>query len=419
VISLRRSGKGDSEVAMAQEISGELMGRFSEFVAARLGLDFQPARWHDLERAVRRASAQSGRQPEDFLRGLLGGSATPSEFEALVDHLTVGETYFWREKESLLALQEQVLPVLIEERRRAGHRSLRLWSAGCCSGEEAYSLAILLHRLLPDLDSWQVSIAATDLNARFLDKARAGLYGEWSFRSAPPWLKDLYFERVDSKFLRIKPSIARMVRFFPLNMAGKNFASQSSHTQSMDVILCRNVLIYFSEPQRQSVAGEFYNALLPGGWLVVGPSETSQALFSRFTAVNFPGSVFYRKPTAAASTLIAPPAASTCTFAPAPVPAPSAVEALFFSPPRVENMAASTCTSAVAEVPTGAQPRGAQDVASGLVEQAREMANAGALPAACDFCERALEVDKMNAGYHYLHATILQEQGEAALAAAA
>jgi chemotaxis protein methyltransferase CheR len=132
--------------------------------------------------------------PQSCARMLLSEPLTQATLATLASHLTVGETYFFRDGNTFSALEERILPELLRERREAGRR-LRIWCAGCCTGEEPYSIAMLLDRLLPDAEAWNITILGTDINPHFLRKAGDGVYGEWSFRDAPAWVRDRYFVR--------------------------------------------------------------------------------------------------------------------------------------------------------------------------------------------------------------------------------
>jgi chemotaxis protein methyltransferase CheR len=163
---------------MSKALPDELLARFSEFVAARMALDFPQPRWGDLERMARSASAELGyADPEALIASLISSPLTIERMEILASNLTVGETYFWREPQIFDALEGRILPELIAS-RGTGDRRLRIWCAGCSTGEEAYSLAIALRRALPAIGEWNISILATDINPRMLDKAKAALYGD-------------------------------------------------------------------------------------------------------------------------------------------------------------------------------------------------------------------------------------------------
>ena len=170
---------------MKDGINPDSLSRLSTIVSAQLGLHFPPHRAADLERGVRGAAHDLGfPSVEACVESLLSTPLSAPQIDALAQHLTVGETYFFREKNTFDALGKTALPSLIEARRN--EKRLRLWSAGCCTGEEPYSLAILLSRLLPDISTWHITILATDINSRFLQKAGVGVYSNWSFRATPP-----------------------------------------------------------------------------------------------------------------------------------------------------------------------------------------------------------------------------------------
>ena len=175
-----------------------MLARFSDFLAAKIGLSYPPKSWPDLARGLKAAARDLGcDSAEQCMRQLMLAPLSREQIEILASHLTVGETYFFREKKSLAVLENHLLPELIRDRRQQGQLQLRIWSAGCASGEEAYTLAILLSRLITDLQDWQIHILATDINPLALQKATRGLYGKWSFRDTPPEIIERYFTRRD------------------------------------------------------------------------------------------------------------------------------------------------------------------------------------------------------------------------------
>lgn len=277
------------------------LDRLSELIAHRMGLHFPPERRPDLRRALNEAAPELGfEDAAACAEGLLTVPPSAAQLRTLATHLTIGETYFFRERPSFNALATQVLPVIIH-RKRGADRRLRVWSAACSTGEEAYSLAILLQQLLPDWREWKLSILATDINARFLHKAEHGVYGDWSFRESPPDFRDRYFTPAGDRKYRVRPEVRELVTFAELNLAQDRFPSASNDTHAMDLILCRNLLIYFTPAHARRLIAGLRDSLVDDGWLIVSPSECSQALFSGFTPVNFPGSILYRKGARAAS----------------------------------------------------------------------------------------------------------------------
>ncbi len=198
----------------------------SGLIERRMGLHFTSERHDVLARGLARGGAETGvADPEAFAVRLLATGVTPAEQDTLAHALTVGETYLFREPAALKALETHILPALIEERCKSGNKRIRIWSAGCCTGEEAYTLAIMLIRLIPSLAEWDITILATDINPVYLHKARAGRYREWSFRGAPAWLKTDFFSRCASDEYELIPRVRQMVSFSYLNLVDDAFPS--------------------------------------------------------------------------------------------------------------------------------------------------------------------------------------------------
>ncbi len=268
--------------------------RFSRLLEERYGLFFSDHRRPELESAILHAFAASPTADLNEYYALLAEQTDGGlEMERLVNAVTVNETHFFRDAAQFDALASTVLPELIERRRML--RTLRIWSAGCSSGEEPYSIAMLLRDMLPDVDEWSITILGTDVNTAALDRARQGLFGEWAFRE--PRAKEMrprYFQNIGTRW-ELSPAVRRMVTFSRLNLAGTEYPSYHTNTMFMDLILCRNVTIYFSEAVTMSVAERFYEALTDGGWLVVGHSELSLKAYHRFATRNFPNTVLYQR----------------------------------------------------------------------------------------------------------------------------
>ncbi len=386
--------------------------QLSDFVADRMGLHFPPERWADLQRGLAGAAAEYGFEDvADCTDWLLSTPPTRARLQTLAEHLTIGETYFFREKQTFEVLARTVLPGLISARRGREQR-LRLWSAGCCTGEEAYSLAILLRQLLPDLPDWQVTLLATDINPHFLRKAGDGSYGEWSFRATPADFKERHFHRGEEGRHVIAPAIRAMVTFEHLNLVEDGYPSLATDTHAMDLIFCRNVLMYFRPAQIRKVIGKMHRALRAGGWLVVSPSETQQELFPAFATRNFPGVILYQKPepdadrvgwqTAAKSNGGARP-----TPPPEPPPSPREAPTTPDGGPGATGEQDPTTTDDTLRNSVGGLP--ATLAACSL--RARTFANEGKLAEALIWCDRWIAADKIDAAGHYLRGAILLEHG--------
>lgn len=389
--------------------------RVSDFIAGAMGLHFPGERLQDLQRGLAGAAAELGfGDAAACADWLLTATPSPAELHVLAGHLTIGETYFWRDERLFDRLATTVIPALVRARGH-GERRLRLWSAGCCTGEEAYSLAILLHQLIPDLPRWRVSILATDINVRFLRKAAAGVYGEWSFRSAPAGFKERWFQRTTDGQYLLAPEARRLVTFAPSNLVEDAFPALATDTNAMDLILCRNVLMYFTPAQARKVAGKLHRALVGDGWLAVSPSEASRELFPQFAIRNFPGVILFNKDVADRGRLVddapAPwkPARSP-VVPPVVLPVAPAAPAL---PPAVLPTAEPTLdtTASTPAVSLPAAPPASQ-APSELLEGARALANEGRLTEALAACDRSIAADKLDAAGHYLRALVLLELGD-------
>ncbi len=221
--------------------------------------------------------------------------STDTLWQELIDIITVGETYFFRNQDQFNALRAEVIPALVNKRRESGNKYLRLWCAGCATGEEPYSLAILLRELIPDYQSWQITLLATDINEASLERAKRGIYRSWSFRNeTPPAVQQRWFKADDDNF-RLDPAIKNMVTFRSLNLVSDEYPSFESGLTHLDLILCRNVTIYFDQETTRKVVARFYESLIPNGWLVVGHSEPMASTYHEFAPRNFTNTVLYQK----------------------------------------------------------------------------------------------------------------------------
>jgi chemotaxis protein methyltransferase CheR len=416
---------------MTPSLSDELLSRFGDFVAEQIGLHFPKERWSDLERGLRQVAREAGMSNvESYAQRLLAGELDKKQIELLASELTVGETYFFRDDRSFDILGGKILPGLVRIKQNDEHH-LRIWSAGCCTGEEPYSIAILLDRMLPELRSWNVTILGTDINSRFLRKAAEGIYTDWSFRGGPAWLKENYFRQTGRNRFEILPRIRKMVSFAYLNLAEDKFPTLSNNTNAMDVIFCRNVLMYFRTSRAKMVIQNLHHALTDGGWLVVSATETSSEQLLPFVPQNFEGAILYQKtnrPSRAPAPIsiepLSEPVLATEIVPPKPVLiAPEEFKLPVVGPQMVvdEN---DFYKEAAALFEQGNYSETIQKVRNSpaslesspqmLALLARSCANLGELAEAREWVEKAIAADKVDPGMHYLHAVILHERGEMA-----
>ena len=276
---------------MENNLSDALLQDFCDSVAVQIGLQFPAERWSELWRGICAWAEASGASAQDCMRQWLDTPPTRAQIEALATHLTVGETYFFRDPASFDALATQVLPPLIAARRASGRR-LRIWSAGCASGEETYSLAIVLARLIPDLDRWDVRVLGTDIHPGRLAIAAQGAYDGWSFRGLSAAAPDEHFERLDDGRLQVRPALRRMVSFGYLNLAE---APAPGQLDAMDLVLCRHVLMYFAPACTERVLRRVHHTLAADGCLALGAVETGRRLTPGFSELRTSGGTFFRR----------------------------------------------------------------------------------------------------------------------------
>jgi chemotaxis protein methyltransferase CheR len=226
---------------------------------------------------------------------LLNGTGTQTaEMRDLLNEITIGETCFFRSQAQLNALQTVILPELMELRGKAGIRRVRIWSAGCSTGEEPYTLAMfLMEECEKEGNAWTFEIAATDLNDRSLETAKAGVYGEHALRNTPEHFRNKYFKAVSGDKLQAKEEVKKKITFSRLNLSHDGGMKLMKR---MDLIFCCNVLIYFDEASKSKVVKHFYANLQSGGHLFLGHVETLYRVSEQFRLVHLPGATAYRKP---------------------------------------------------------------------------------------------------------------------------
>jgi chemotaxis protein methyltransferase CheR len=270
-------------------------GELRDYLSSRTGLNLAGGRGEDLRDVIseRMAEVHQGSDFSRYFSGLQAAGDEDGELQYLVGRLTVGETHFFRNRPHFEALQQHILPELIR-RRRGKTQHLRIWSAGCSTGEEPYSLAMLLQRMLPDLGDWAVSILATDISEEALAAARKGHYRKWSFREVEDYYQRRFFTPED-KGWQISREVRGMVTFRHLNLADDLYPTVVTQTDNLDLIVCRNVMIYFNVDLSLEITRRFYRCLGRDGCLLVGHSEHSDMVCSKFVRKSFGHAVFYRK----------------------------------------------------------------------------------------------------------------------------
>ncbi|MES2693891.1 MAG: CheR family methyltransferase, partial [Verrucomicrobiota bacterium] len=295
---------------------------------------------------------------------------------------------------------------------QAQGRPLRIWSAACSSGEEPYSVAILLRRIFPHLQPGTVSIFATDINSHVLSRAGRGLFTEWSFRDTPDWLKQSYFTRKPNGRYDIDPDVRKMVKFSHLNLADATYPREFDEKADFDLILCRNVLMYFSAEWHAKIVRRLVAALSREGWLLVGPCDISIPQATELGLIQCGPGVFQHGQGAAA--VAAQKAIAERALPPALWPAwPESAPSAAARAPEPAQIAAKSDATQVADARTAASAAATteSEVVSALAQQ---KADRGDLSEALAACDDAIALDKVNPNFHYLRGCILQEQNRMA-----
>lgn len=234
------------------------------------------------------------RTPREYWDRLVAHANREAEMRSLLNEITIGETSLFRSQPQIDAVRQVILPELIAERTRQITKRLRIWSAGCSTGEEPYTIAMtMLEQREGMLKGWTVEILATDLNDRSVEIAKAGVYGNYALRSTPEYFKRRYFVPVDDEKLEVRPEVKKLVTFSRLNLQDD---SRMLFMKGMDIIFCCNVLIYFDGPSKSKVVEHFFSNLNFGGYFFLGTSESLLKLNEQFHLVHFPGAIAYWKP---------------------------------------------------------------------------------------------------------------------------
>jgi chemotaxis protein methyltransferase CheR len=215
----------------------------------------------------------------EYLDYLMAYGESRNEFKKLISLLTVGDTQFFRYPLQIDLFRDKIFPELIENNRQ--RKMLRIWSAGCSTGEEPYSMAILLREYFPELHDWTIQIVATDINRRSLKAVREGIYCQRTLRQVSPELVDKYFTRIGN-LCAINPELKEMLMVRDLNLMEECYPAADNGTRNVDLLLCRNVMIYFQLPTIQDIITRFSQVLRPGGYLMLGHAERLHDPTGRF-----------------------------------------------------------------------------------------------------------------------------------------
>ena len=377
-------------------------------ITERTGIVLYDHQMQSLRETVAEACERFGYgSAEDYQRALQEKTSLSPELEFLVGRITVAESYFFRDAAQMALLRERLLPELLARKRLAGDYSLRVWSAGCSSGQEIYSVAILLHELLPDIGDWTLHLLATDINTDVLAAAISGRYRQWSFRATPEPIVNKYFARSGDEH-ELDERIRKRVRFAYLNLAEDAFPSLLTETYAMDLVLCRNVFIYLDPGAAQRIMHRFAECVIADGVLLLGASDHVDSPTAALECVQAGETSYLRRLSSAPA--VAP---SVSPNLPARAVAdPQGLERV------VKLLRAERWRDALIASEQAINELGAS---AGLMQtKAKALANLGNLAAALQACEQSLALDPTDKHTYLIQGIVLMEhekprEAEAAL----
>ncbi|WP_262028758.1 CheR family methyltransferase [Microvirga sp. Mcv34] len=351
--------------------------------------------WERVRKRLRATGLADSTQYLNLLDDAISG---PAEWGKLEAEITIGETFFFRYAEQFSALRETILPEIID--RKGGTQRLRIWSAGCSTGAEPYSLAILVKEILGErLGTWRVSIVGTDINDSFLHLARQARFGKWALRSMPAAERERYFLEAGKDHWQVRPEFRSLVRFEKHNLLSLLDGTSPLELTDFDLILCRNVLIYFHPDTVIGIVEALRDRLTEDGWMLLGHAEPNPAFSAMMQTLNLPGTVAYRPgegtTSAASSVEQAGPVAGH--WVPL-LPPPRRVE-----PVKPQRPAAPPTT-----FPSRAQVTLPPQTSGSLLDEVRASADTGGFAAADALCRKALALEPLSAALHFYHGLILQ-----------
>lgn len=396
------------------KLQSNALEKFSLFLERNLGLHYPKNREKDLEQKCGLiAKALDFAEPVDCLDWLMQGPLDDRQVDILTTHLTNGETYFFRDEHFYSTLEKEILPDLIK--RHQADKSIKIWSAACSTGEEPYSIAILLHRLLGRLEDWDITILATDINRHFLNKALSSRYKKWSFRVIKDEIKERYFQKNDDDSYTLIPQIRQMVQFSYLNLVADPYPEQK-----MDLICCHNVLIYFSEQQIGKTIHQLSCSLNEGGILTLAPIEIPFVAEKNLVLQRYPEMICHKRGVKEE----APPPPKRKEFKldvhkpvkkPLPEKKSEKKESLYEECCHLyENKFYGEAADKLSHflAPFQKEPRELLKYLKEVQLLIRSYANKGEILKGLEWSQAALSADKLNPLTHYLYATVLHASGE-------
>ena len=276
------------------KITDEEFKKLRDFIYKQSGIYISDKRRYLLEnRLSNRLKALNLKSFDEYYYLLKFDPGRREELNRLFEVITTNETSFFRNPPQLKVFQDIILKEVIEKQQAKGDKSLHIWSAGCSTGEEPYTISIILHEVLKSqIGAWKIKITANDLSEGVLRSARRGIYMQYSLRTTPNEIIKKYFIDEGGGKYRVKPEVKRLVSFGHLNLSDR---FQIKRVDKAHIIFCRNVIIYFDDEMKKNVIASFYDRLLPEGYLFIGHSESLHNISRAFKPIHYPGSIVYKK----------------------------------------------------------------------------------------------------------------------------
>lgn len=299
--------------AAEPEMSNDEFTMIRDFIHEKSGIFFAENKMYLVKNRLIKRMAELGiKTYRDYFYHVKYDTSL-KEFHSLMNLVTTNETSFFRNEPQLLSFSDEVLPLLIDEKKNGkGSKRIRIWSAGCSTGEEPYTLGIMLLQKLGGLPGWNMEIVANDISEQVLQNARRGEYNGITLRNVSSDMLNRYFSKAGDTY-RINPEVKALISFSQMNL---NDPRKISMHSNFDVIFCRNVMIYFSDEVKKQLVRGFYNALRPGGYFYIGHSETLHGISKAFKLVYFKNALVYHKEAVeAAASAGARPAAAAVSSA--------------------------------------------------------------------------------------------------------
>ena len=275
------------------QISDEEFIQLRDFIYQQCGIFIAENRKYLVEnRLSNRIKELNLKSYNDYYNFLRFDGSRRTELNKLFEVVTTNETSFFRNPPQLEVFQKSVLPDILDQCRKAGRKKLRIWSAGCSTGEEPYTLAMILHEVLKsEISSWDIKITANDLSEAVLAAARRGVYNDYALRTTPKEIADAYFIKEDNQY-KIKPELKSLISFGQINL---NDREQLKRVEKSQIVFCRNVIIYFDDEMKRKVINAFYDNLEINGALLIGHSESLHNISRAFQLEHHKGTIVYRK----------------------------------------------------------------------------------------------------------------------------